>query len=139
MAHKTGNATDHFRLVLKRLCRANNLTVDDVIHQIEVDADQIEAIKTGPAPLLFPTVCKIADLFGVSTDHFRRNELNLTERIHAVIEAYPDWSPAERRKMDMLKAEIMEHVKNGTGNGFIRDWCNRFLVPKFKAEGFVVR
>jgi hypothetical protein len=56
--------------------------------------------------------------------------MNLPERIETVIREWPQWSPAERAKMPQLIEEIMDHVRNGTGNGFVRSWCNRVLVPR---------
>ncbi len=56
--------------------------------------------------------------------------MNLPEKIEAIIRAWPQWSRAERAKMDEVVEEILDHVKNGTGNGFIRSWCNRVLAPK---------
>jgi hypothetical protein len=58
----------------------------------------------------------------------------LHERIEAIIRAWPQWSRAERAKMPQIVAEIMEHVKNGTGNGFIAEWCARNLAGLFDAE-----
>jgi hypothetical protein len=60
----------------------------------------------------------------------------IEDRIRALIRAYPDWSPAERRKLDVIEDEILDHCRNGTGNGFVRWWCNTWLAPR--VPGFVV-
>ncbi len=52
---------------------------------------------------------------------------NIVDRIEKRIREWDQWSPAERRRMDDVVKDIMDHVRNGTGNGFIRWWCERFL------------
>ena len=54
----------------------------------------------------------------------------LPERIEKIVREWPQWSRAERAKMPELVEEIMDHCRNGTGNGFIRSWCQRVLAPK---------
>jgi hypothetical protein len=39
--------------------------------------------------------------------------------------------------MDAIVAEVIDHCKSGTGNGFIRSWVNRVLVPRI--PGMVAR
>lgn len=53
--------------------------------------------------------------------------MNLPERIEKIIREWPQWSPAERRKMNLIVEEILDHCRNGGGNGFIRSWCERNL------------
>jgi hypothetical protein len=62
--------------------------------------------------------------------------MNLPERIEKVVRDWPQWSRAERAKMPQLVEEILDHVRNGTGNRFVREWCNRVLVPR--VPGMVV-
>ncbi len=49
------------------------------------------------------------------------------ERVEAIILAWPQWSPAERRRMEEIVEEIMDHVRHGGGNAFVREWCKRNL------------
>jgi hypothetical protein len=53
--------------------------------------------------------------------------MQLTDRIEAIIRAWPQWSPAEQRQMDAIVAEILAHVRQGTGNRFVQEWCTRNL------------
>jgi hypothetical protein len=55
------------------------------------------------------------------------NRIMLADRIEQRIREWPDWSRGERRIMDAIVEEIMEHVRDGTGNTFIRNWCDRYL------------
>lgn len=54
--------------------------------------------------------------------------MKIHERIAKAVADWPHWSRAERRD-GLVKAteEIIEHCKSGTGNAFIREWCNRNL------------
>ncbi len=52
---------------------------------------------------------------------------NLSDRIEQAVRNYPQWSNAERRRIDSIVDEVLEHVRNGSGNTFIREWCNRNL------------
>ncbi len=61
--------------------------------------------------------------------------MNLESRIREVVYTWPQWSRAERCRMEDVFEEIMEHVRDGTGNRFVREFCNRVLVPKI--EGMV--
>lgn len=63
--------------------------------------------------------------------------MNLPEKIERVVREWPQWSPAERGRMDAIVAEVIDHCKSGTGNGFIRSWVNRVLVPRI--PGMVAR
>jgi hypothetical protein len=51
------------------------------------------------------------------------------QRVERIVRQWPDWSPAERRRMDAIVAEVLDHCRSGNGNAFIREWCNRML-PK---------
>lgn len=57
--------------------------------------------------------------------------MNLPEKIRAVVLAYPDWSRHEREHMEAIIDEILDHCRSGTGNGFIRKWCDRYLAHLF--------
>jgi hypothetical protein len=57
--------------------------------------------------------------------------------IARVVREWPQWSPAERRKMDAVIGDVIDHCANGTGNRFIREWVNRVLVPQ--VPGMVAR
>lgn len=56
----------------------------------------------------------------------------MDERIEQVVRQWPEWSIAERRRMDDIVAEVLDHCRNGNGNRFIREWCNRILAPKLR-------
>ena len=56
---------------------------------------------------------------------------NINDRIEAIIRAWPQWSAAERRKMDAIVEEILCYVRSGEGNSFIREWCKRNLAHLF--------
>lgn len=56
--------------------------------------------------------------------------MDLEDRIREVIQEWPQWSRHELTMMDEIEDEIMRHARDGTGNGFIRSWCNRVLVPR---------
>ena len=53
--------------------------------------------------------------------------MKIDERITAVIRAWPEWSRTERRRMDEIVEEILEHCRSGNGNAFVREWCERYL------------
>jgi hypothetical protein len=61
----------------------------------------------------------------------------LAERIQEAIRCYPDWSRAELRRLPDLETEILDHVRNGTGNTFVASWCKRHLGHLCKV-GFAV-
>ena len=61
----------------------------------------------------------------------------LPERIERIGRAWSGWSRAERRVMGAIVQEVISHCADGTGNKFIREWCNRHLVGV--VPGFVVR
>lgn len=56
----------------------------------------------------------------------------MEDRIREVVYAWPQWSRHELKMLDVIFEEIMDHVRDGGGNGFIRSFCNRVLVPKIK-------
>ncbi len=56
----------------------------------------------------------------------------LTDRVTAVVDAYPQWSQAERRRLPEITEEILTHCRDGSGNAFIREWCDRVLVPALR-------
>lgn len=56
----------------------------------------------------------------------------IEKRIERIVRAWPQWSPAEQKRMDAIVAEVLEHCRERTGNQFIRDWCNRVLVPQLR-------
>jgi hypothetical protein len=58
------------------------------------------------------------------------DRLTLPERIERAVREWPQWSRAELRKMDEIVAEVLDHCANGTGNPFIRSFCNNVLVGK---------
>jgi hypothetical protein len=58
--------------------------------------------------------------------------MTIQERAEQVIRDWPQWSPAERRRMDEIVTEVLDHCRNGGGNRFIRDWCNRVLAPALR-------
>lgn len=53
--------------------------------------------------------------------------LNLPDRIEQAVREWPNWSPAERRRMDEVVEEVLDHCRSGTGNRFVAEWCNRVL------------
>jgi hypothetical protein len=59
--------------------------------------------------------------------------MNLPERIEKIIREWKGWSRAERAKMDDIVEEIIDHCRNGTGNGFVKTWCDRNLSGLFAA------
>ena len=52
---------------------------------------------------------------------------NLPERIEERVRAWPRWSRAERRRMDEVVEEILEHCRSGKGNAFVASWVARDL------------
>lgn len=57
--------------------------------------------------------------------------VNLPERIEAVVRKWPHWSRHELSKMDDIVEEILDHCRDGTGNGFVRKWCDHNLKAIF--------
>lgn len=55
--------------------------------------------------------------------------MNLPQRIEAIVRNWPGWSPAERRRLDEIVAEVLAYCQSGRGNHFIRSWCERVLKP----------
>jgi ribosomal protein S27AE len=55
--------------------------------------------------------------------------MNLPDRIARIVREWPDWSPAERRRMDDVTEDILHHCRTGEGNAFVRGWCERVLRP----------
>jgi hypothetical protein len=51
----------------------------------------------------------------------------LTDRIEQTLRQWPQWSPAERATMDAIGEEILAHVRDGGGNRFLAQWCDRNL------------
>lgn len=49
--------------------------------------------------------------------------MTLQDTVAQTIEAYPEWSPAERRKLPAITEEILHYLRTGEGNPFIRQWC----------------
>ena len=45
---------------------------------------------------------------------------------------FDSWSPAEERHMDSIVQEVLNHMRNGTGNGFIRGLCDRYVTPELR-------
>lgn len=56
--------------------------------------------------------------------------VGIEERIRNAIRTWPQWSPAERRRLGEIEEEILDHCRDGNGNAFTRDWCRRFLTPE---------
>lgn len=57
--------------------------------------------------------------------------MNIVDKITAVVEAYPQWSRAERRNLAAVTEEILAHCRDGNGNQFIQWWCERNLSHLF--------
>lgn len=58
----------------------------------------------------------------------------MNEKIEAIVRAWPQWSRHEVTKLDAITEEILDHCRNGTGNGFIRKWCEYNLAHLFTKE-----
>jgi hypothetical protein len=56
----------------------------------------------------------------------------MNERIEKIVREWPEWSQAEQRRMDEIVDEVLAHCRSGNGNRFVRDWCNRILVPQLR-------
>lgn len=56
--------------------------------------------------------------------------LTITERVEQVVREWPNWSRAELRNLDAIVDEVLDHCRTGTGNGFIRKFVNRVVVPR---------
>lgn len=56
----------------------------------------------------------------------------MNERIEAAVRAWPQWSRAERRRMNEVVDEVLQHCRDGQGNAFIRQWCERNLTEMFR-------
>jgi hypothetical protein len=63
----------------------------------------------------------------------------LHEKCERIIRKWSQWSRAERRKMDDIVTEIMDHVINGGGNAFVVKWCEDVLTPALEAQGVELR
>lgn len=57
----------------------------------------------------------------------RRPDESYPGWIERMVRAWPQWSRAERRRMDEIVEEVIDHCANGTGNAFVRSWCERVL------------
>lgn len=55
----------------------------------------------------------------------------MNEKVAAIVRAWPQWSRAERERMDDVIEEVLEHCRNGTGNKFIASLCDRNLAECF--------
>lgn len=53
--------------------------------------------------------------------------MTFPERIERLVRQWPDWSRAERRRMDEIVREVLTHCADGQGNPFVRAWCDRVL------------
>jgi hypothetical protein len=51
------------------------------------------------------------------------------------VAAWPQWSPAERRKLPAITEEILTYCRSGEGNAFMAAWCARVLAPALQREG----
>jgi hypothetical protein len=58
--------------------------------------------------------------------------MSATEKVIRVVQQWPQWSRAERAKLEQITEEILDHCRNGNGNRFVREWCNRVLVPELR-------
>lgn len=71
------------------------------------------------------------------------SRLSLPELVEIAVREYPDWSRAERRDLSLIVGEVIEHLSEGTGNGFIQWWCKWHLFPRpdmaerFRSAGLV--
>lgn len=61
----------------------------------------------------------------------------ITETVERLVRAWPQWSRAERRRMDDVVEDVLDHCRNGTGNKFVREFVNRIIVPQ--VPGMVAR
>jgi hypothetical protein len=61
-------------------------------------------------------------------------KMSLIDRIEAAIRTWPQWSPAERRRMDDIVTEVMDHVRNGTGNDFVAWFTDNFLADVIRQK-----
>ena len=66
-------------------------------------------------------------------------KLTLPQRIEKVIRDWPQWSRAERRRMDELVEEILTYCRSGKGNAFVQSWFDTVLTPALEREPFTVR
>jgi hypothetical protein len=55
--------------------------------------------------------------------------VTIQERVEKVVREWPEWSRAERRRMDDVVEEVLTFCRSGEGNAFIREWCRRNLTP----------
>lgn len=55
---------------------------------------------------------------------------NLPDRVADRVRAYPQWSPAERRRMDEIVEEVLDHMRDGTGNAFIRRFVDTWVMKE---------
>lgn len=58
-------------------------------------------------------------------------KLPLHGMIEVTVRIWPDWSRAERRRMNAIVEEVLEHCRSGNGNQFIRQWCDQNLAHVF--------
>lgn len=101
----TVTVTDEFGNVLD----AQSLRVADGVSQLHVTSEN------GPAAFL---------LVGTGG-----TGMNRADRIEKIVRDWDQWSRAERERIEDVVAEVLDHCRNGTGNRFIANWCNRF-IPK---------
>lgn len=60
----------------------------------------------------------------------------LPDLIAEIVREWPQWSRAERQHgMVPIIDEVIAHCSEGTGNGFIRGWCERVLYPELRRRG----
>lgn len=55
------------------------------------------------------------------------DELEYPAMVEKTVREWPQWSRAEQSRIDEIVSEVLDHVCNGAGNPFIREWCDKFI------------
>ena len=59
----------------------------------------------------------------------RGGGLKLPARIEHVVRTWHQWSPREQELMVAVVEDVLQHCRDGLGNGFIQAWCRNVMMP----------
>lgn len=72
-----------------------------------------------------------AKLHSVRAEIARRNpNPNLPDKVERIVREWPQWSRAERSRMEDVVEDVLRHMRDGCGCTFTREFCNRVVKPK---------
>ena len=55
---------------------------------------------------------------------------NLPEQIAQIVRDWPEWSRAERRRLDEIIDEVLHYASDGLGNAFIKRFWWTYVEPR---------